>query len=99
MSEEPQCEENITEAVLQTSESVQEGRSVPGVEQKFPAAQERPMEKQSVPLRPMGIMRSRSPRAAVEDPMVQQWMRPEGPWIAHTGAIPDGVAACGEQST
>lgn len=39
MSEEPQCEENITEAVLQTSESVQEGRRVPGVEQMFPTAQ------------------------------------------------------------
>ena len=40
------------------------------------------MEEQAVSLQPTCTMQSRSPCAAVEEPMVQQWMRPEGcsPW-------------------
>ena len=36
------------------------------------------MEEQSVPLQPMGTTQSRSPCAAMEEPMGQQWMRPKG---------------------
>ena len=36
------------------------------------------MVEQAVPLQPMGTTQSRSPCAAMEEPMVQQWMRPEG---------------------
>ena len=53
------------------------------MEQKLPAAQERPMVEQAVPLQPMGTVWSRSPHAAMEEPMVQQWMCPGGgcsPW-------------------
>lgn len=49
----------------------------PGTEQKLPAAQDRPMEEQSVPLQSMGTTQSRSPCAAMEEPTVQQWLRPE----------------------
>ena len=45
------------------------------------------MVEQAAPQQPMGTAWSRSPRADMEEPMVQQWMRPEGhsPWIT-TGA-------------
>lgn len=33
------------------------------------------MEQQAVPMLPMGIMWSRSPCAAVEEPTLQQWIR------------------------
>jgi len=58
------------------------------MEQKFPAAQERPMEKQAVSL---GTTQSRSPHAAVGEPTVQQWMWTEegnSPWRVPTGAAP-----------
>ena len=57
---------------------------VPGAERQLPAAQERAMEEQAVPLQPMVTTRSRSPCVAMEEPMGQQWMGPEGahsPWI------------------
>ena len=38
----------------------------------------RPTEEQAVPLQPMGTTRSRSPCTAMEEPTVQQWMRPGG---------------------
>ena len=48
------------------------------MEQKLPAAQESPMEEQVMPLQYMGTIQSRSPRAAMEEPTVQQWMWSEG---------------------
>ena len=54
-----------------------------GAEQKLPAAQEEPMEEQVVPLQPVGAMQSKSPCAAMEEPMMWQWMRPEGVWSPH----------------
>ena len=35
---------------------------------------------QAVPPQPMSTVRSRSPPAAMEEPMVQQWMWPGGTW-------------------
>jgi len=58
----------------------------PGVEQKFPGAQEMPMMKQVVPLQPMGTMGSRPPCT-----WCSRWMRPErdwSPWRAPMGADP-----------
>lgn len=49
----------------------------PDVEQKLPADQQRPTEEQAVLLQPTDTMQSRSPWAAMEEPAVQQWMRPE----------------------
>ena len=59
-----------------------------GIEQKLPAAQERPMEEQAVPLQPMeeqavplqpmDTVQSRSPYSAMEEPTGHQWMRLEG---------------------
>ena len=46
----------------------------PGMEQKLSAAQERLPEEQAVPLQPVGTTWSRSPYAAMEEPMMQQWM-------------------------
>ena len=42
----------------------------PGTEQQLPAAQERPMEEQAIPLQPLGTVQSISPPAAMEEPMV-----------------------------
>jgi len=47
------------------------------MEQKLPAAQEMPREEQAVPLQPAGTTQSRSPHAAMEEPMGQQRIRPE----------------------
>jgi len=43
-----------------------------GREQMFPAAQNRPMLEQAVPL--WASYRARSPHVATEEPTVQQWM-------------------------
>jgi len=48
------------------------------VKQKLPAAQQRPMEEQAVLLQPTGTVQNRYPCAAMEEPAVHQWMRPEG---------------------
>ena len=47
------------------------------------------MEEQAIPLQPLGTVQSISPPAAMEEPMVQQWMRPEGhsPWITAGAAL------------
>lgn len=50
----------------------------PGAEQQLPAAQERPTVEQAVPPQPTGTTRSRSPFAAMGEPVVQQWMWAEG---------------------
>jgi len=50
----------------------------PGIEQKLPEAKERPTEEQAVPLQPTGTTWGRCPCAAMEEPTVQQWVRPEG---------------------
>jgi len=42
------------------------------------ASQERPMEEQAVTLQPMDNTWSRSSHSVMEEPMGQQWMRPEG---------------------
>lgn len=36
------------------------------------------MEEQAVPLQPTGITQGTSPHAAMEEPVVQQWMGPGG---------------------
>lgn len=58
------------------------------------------MVEQAVPLQPMGATQSRSPRAAMEEPTVQQW--PEG-GTAHVQPAQKQcqarAAAHGEEST
>ena len=62
-----------------TPRSVQkEGRSSTRHGAEAPYSQGRPMEEQAVSLQPMGTTQSRSPCAAMEEPMGQQWMRPKG---------------------
>ena len=51
------------------------------------------MVKQAVPLQAMGNMWSRSPHAAMEEPVVQQWMRPEG-GTAHGKPIRSTLSWC-----
>jgi len=49
------------------------------------------MVEQAVPLQPIGTIQSRCPRAAMEEPMLQQWMWPGGvcsPWRAHAEVVP-----------
>jgi len=46
----------------------------PGIEQKLPAAQERPTKEQAV-LQPAGTAQSRSPCAAMEVPMGQEQIK------------------------
>jgi len=52
---------------------------------------QRPVAQQPVPLQPTGTIWSRSPHAALEEPMIQQWMWPEGgcsPWRVLAGVGP-----------
>ena len=59
---------NVRETALQAPRSVQRRAGVaPGAEQKFSAAQERPMERQAVPLQPTGTV-WRSPFVAMDQP-------------------------------
>jgi len=51
----------------------------PGIEQKFPAAQERPIVEKAVPLQPIGTMQSRALLAAMEEPRGQQWIQLKEP--------------------
>jgi len=51
----------------------------PDVEQKFPAAEERPMEEQAVPLQPMGITQSRTSSEVMEKSREQHWKEAAAP--------------------
>lgn len=65
---------NEREAALQAQRSEQNRSSL----QPSGAAQQRPTEEQAILLQPCGTVQSRSPHSAMEEPMVQQWVRPEG---------------------
>ena len=62
---------------LQPPWSMQRAEGIPGVEQKFPAAQETLMVEQAVLLQPIGTTQSRTSRAATEEPTVQPrlWLK------------------------
>lgn len=65
---------NQREAALQHRVSARGG--APRAEQQLPAAQQRPVVEQAVPLQPAGVARSPSPRTATEELPVPQRMRP-----------------------
>ena len=69
----------MRETAQLTPKSVQkEDRSSTRHGAEAPYSQGRPMEKQAVPLQPMGTTQSRSPHVAMEERTRQQWMWPKG---------------------
>jgi len=69
----------------------EESRRCSGCAAETPAAQERPMEEQAVSLQPTGTTQSRSPRAAMEEPMRHQWMRPGGGTACRAAAVENNM--------
>lgn len=69
---------------------VQRAGSVLGIEQKFPAAEERLTVEQTVLLHPIGTMWSRAPCAATEEPTGQQWT-----WLKELQPTEDRRRSCG----
>lgn len=77
-------------AAILPPRSVQRAGSVLGIEQKFPAAEERLTVEQTVLLHPIGTMWSRAPCAATEEPTGQQWT-----WLKELQPTEDRRRSCG----